>query len=757
MLTTLQTNLKSLGFGKDRPQEGSSNQPYITTPIPGNNDPLPENPLDNEDFLLRGGINAPADTFEDVERLFRYFKDLESPRGSLFTVKQNLLSKISIRTQASGIGVNDGVYTPLNTLAQAGMITFGGHIPKQGIIPIAGAATYSDQFITPTSVKSFENIPTPDIEAEIDVIGEEGGKGNRLVQLTQIKIDNSLKFKKKFKIKNQIARFDWNILSYAGGPNSALGIGGTRIKFATDPQQAPLRTGVNNSKKIRIGSKEVSISANKFQPISEEADQIIPLPLGASSNYNKITSNPDNIIDINKIVANSTEGYYNSFETSVYQSGSLLLSKTNPSLSTGSKENPIADFISPLGVSKQLGKISIQNGGSGLENGTITVQNLFNSSTPAYHIGKQEGFWQLTDTVSSVYDKPDIGGIYPLSNNIRMFDNNTFTLNTQQLQEKAILSREKGKDELPDFRATLIRDNGIKKSSTLSISPDYENAKNRAIEGPTDSRINYASPGQKGNIISYTKGKINSLGKVNITDRINALPLYRSSNVAATQEGDAGGTKNDLVKFRIASIDTNNPSKKTYTHFRAYIDSFSDQYNGSWNSQKYMGRGEAFYKYDHFKRDINISFTVAAQSKPEIMVMYRKLNYLASNLAPEYTSAGYMAGSLVQLTMGGWCYELPGFISSLTLDIPQESPWEIGINDKGTFDNTVKEMPHIIKVSGLTFTPIHTFRPAKMNLTKAMKKPDSNLRDENEYGNERYIALKAVNNNYDNKVNWYAK
>ncbi len=751
MLTTLQTNLKSLGFGKDRPQEGSSNQPYITTPIPGNNDPLPENSLDNEDFLLRGGINAPADTFEDVERLFRYFKDLESPRGALFTAKQNLLSKISIRTQASGIGVNDGVYTPLNTLAQAGMITFGGHIPKQGIIPIAGAATYSDQFITPTSVKSFENIPTPDVEAEIDVIGEEGGKGNRLVQLTQIKIDNSLKFKKKFKRKNQIARFDWNILSYAGGPSSALGIGKTSIRFATDPQQAPLRTGVNNSKKIRIGSKEVSISANKFQPIPEDTDQrIIELPIGASRDYNKITSNPNNVIDITKIIANSTEGYYNSFETSVYQSGSLLLSNTNPSLSTGSKENPIADFISPLGVSTKYIKLV---GGDSFElSGNLDV--FTNKGEGLASINKfGNGTWN-NQFQTSVY-KPK-----SLNSSTEIKNQNTLVLTQEQISSQ--FSNEKPNrfnpgSKIQDFRKTLIKDNQIKSSSTLSISPDYEQSQNKAVEGPLDSRINYASPGQKGNIISYTNGKRDNNGKIIITDRINALPLYRSSNVAATQEGDAGGTKNDLVKFRIASIDTNNPSKKVYTHFRAYIDSFSDQYNGSWTSQKYMGRGEMFYKYDNFKRDINMSFTVAAQSKPEIMVMYRKLNYLASNLAPEYTSAGYMAGSLIQLTMGGWCYELPGFISSLTLDIPQESPWEIGINDIGKFDNTVKEMPHIIKVSGLTFTPIHTFRPAKMDLTKAMKKPDPNLRDENEYGNERYIALKAVNNNYDNKVNWYAK
>ena len=135
--------------------------------------------------------------------------------------------------------------------------------------------------------------------------------------------------------------------------------------------------------------------------------------------------------------------------------------------------------------------------------------------------------------------------------------------------------------------------------------------------------------------------------------------------------------------------------------------------------------------------------------------MYRKLNYLASTLAPDYTPAGYMAGNLVQLTMGGWCYELPGFIRSLTLDVPEESPWEIGIDDEGLFDSTVKEMPHICRVTGLTFTPIHTFRPSIMKLTKSMSKPDDNLADNNEYGNQRYLALKATNNNYDSKVNWY--
>ena len=180
-------------------------------------------------------------------------------------------------------------------------------------------------------------------------------------------------------------------------------------------------------------------------------------------------------------------------------------------------------------------------------------------------------------------------------------------------------------------------------------------------------------------------------------------------------------------------------------HFRAFIDGFSDAYSAEWSAQKYMGRGEPLFKYGGFDRKISLSFTVAAQSKPELMIQYKKLNYLASNLAPYYSDAGYMSGPLVKLTMGGWCYDQPGFITSMTLDVPQESPWEITIDDNGNFDKSVKELPHIVKVSGFSFTPIHTFRPEKQELT--FDKNNGKLKS---YGEQRYLSLRSqYSNNYN--------
>jgi hypothetical protein len=147
------TAFKSLKFGNDRPGGGDSGQPYIKTPIERINSPV------NKDFLLRGGINTPLDAAEDVARLTKYFFDFRNPSGLLFTAKQNLLSRISPKTEASfglayggltnninpqtgiispnqnGGFFNAGVYTPLSTLTQAGVVAFGSHLNKQGIDP----------------------------------------------------------------------------------------------------------------------------------------------------------------------------------------------------------------------------------------------------------------------------------------------------------------------------------------------------------------------------------------------------------------------------------------------------------------------------------------------------------------------------------------------------------------------------------------------------------------------------------------------
>lgn len=282
------------------------------------------------------------------------------------------------------------------------------------------------------------------------------------------------------------------------------------------------------------------------------------------------------------------------------------------------------------------------------------------------------------------------GNTFPEMNRLTAFTQGAATFTQDQLIDKEPISQG---GQLTDFRKEInVNRAYAEKSGMLIKAPNYQ-TKN------IDQRLNYFDPGSKvRNRSSYTAGS-------GIVDAINGLYMYYSSAVNNT------GATNDLVKFRFAVIDPNEPKNKTFVHFRAFFNGgISDNMGATWNSFKYQGRGEDFFQYGGFSRDVSFGFIVMAQSKEELSIMYQKLNYLQSTLTPNYSAAGYMRGNIHQLTIGGYFYETPGVITSLNYTMPENSTWEIGINDEGSFDPTVKELTHRIEVQ-VNFKPIHRFIP----------------------------------------------
>jgi hypothetical protein len=162
----------------------------------------------------------------------------------------------------------------------------------------------------------------------------------------------------------------------------------------------------------------------------------------------------------------------------------------------------------------------------------------------------------------------------------------------------------------------------------------------------------------------------------------------------------------DFIPFRFEAVNTDKPQLSDFILFRAFLDSFNDNYNASHNEYNYNGRGETFYTYNNFKRSINFGFKIAAQSKEEIQPLYEKLNYLVSNTAPEYSSAGRIRTPFIKLTVGDWCNRVPGVLNSVGLSWNVNYPWEIR-NNEG-----ILMLPHVLDVE-VQFTPIHSFMPEK--------------------------------------------
>jgi hypothetical protein len=626
--------MKSLKYGNDQLGGGNSGQPYIQVPIP---DGFNDLQLSNNDFILRGGALVAKNSATDVLRLGKMFANTKSPNGLSFVAKQNLLSRTAVRTQTSGTP-NGGVYTPLSTLAEAGLVAFGTHLNKQGLNPFAGTGAYSNNSNL-YGVKIKNNQPSAE---------------NRLVNLYQAQ---QVDFESKpFGNGVTLNKGNINVLSYTGGPGSILGVGNTNITYA-DGQQ----TGLANSK---------NSTGRYYGPLTWTP----PISNAAySGDVNTINQINNSIFSGNFI---SLQSYSNDIINNVY------LSSTSYTTPTQYAANSVDRTANPLLVTQtpQPGAAPKQQ----------FVQNAF-----AY-----------TQGMINAEQKDAIG--------------------SPALQDFRQIIRAKNLSNLSSTQ--------IATSKAIGATPD---APDYGGKQAYESRFNIggnngSGPGYKGikNLVSYKNGS--GIGPI---DKINAEGVYQSSSVDTTKP------VNDLVKFRIAIIDNSDPTNKTFIHFRAFIDNFSDSYNANWNPVTYLGRGENFYTYSNYTRTVSMGWTVAAQSKEELIPMYKKLNYLASSLTPYYTSKGYMAGNLVQLTVGGYLYETVGIINSITYDIPEESPWEIGIDDDDGSDSTVKELSHIIRVTNFSFTPIQDFIPSVQPVG-------------DQDGLSRYISLSSGDsNNYINNGN----
>ena len=644
-LINLKTNLKSLKYGNDQFDGGSSNQPYIQTPIPENTG---EYGFLDSDFILRGGSKAVTDSLIDVKRLGKYFIDTKNPSGVLFVIKQNLLSRTAVRTQASTGLLNEGIYTPLSTLIEAGGVAFGLHVNKQGLNPFNGIG----------SLRTYNEVVNPELGEAFSIKSIDK---NRLILLAGSKITNTLSANP---LTTNISPNPINILTYGGGPDSIIGIGNTNIRFADQ------RTGLNNPELKNSGFFATS-------PEDKNDYSVFKRPL--------ISINGNKLLGLSNIYLNLSSSQFSGFNDD------------------GNVDALYRDI------------------------GQLTSLDTVASQSRVWE-GRNRSDYYITNQAYFAYTQKDLNDI-PSSVNPNRKIRDFRTLLRKNLTENQQLFDERSVGNVPGT------------GDVLNI-PDYA-TKN------IENRINLGDPGNKDskNLDSYTSGSSDVFGAASYQsyDKINVSPIYQSAGPQGTDNPNPDAVNNDLVKFRIGVYDLHTDNiLKNYIHFRAFLNQISDAYTAEWNDTKYIGRGEKFYTYGGFDRKFSLSWTVAAQSKVELIPMYKKLNYLASICAPDYSANGYMRGNIVTLTVGGYLYEQPGIITGLSYEMNDDNAtWEIGIDTDGGSDNSVKELPHLIKVTGFNFIPIHDFVPRLQQNGYGTFDKEKPYIDSNIYGPERFIALSA--------------
>ena len=260
----------------------------------------------------------------------------------------------------------------------------------------------------------------------------------------------------------------------------------------------------------------------------------------------------------------------------------------------------------------------------------------------------------------------------------------------------------------------LLNDN-IKNPSKVSAFDFVKSKSNDAIGDAVMkdfTRVEETTTGKAPEKISNEVKKETRVGlstNRRLTKYTNSFISFDSqySDKRNMQEPTTGqATVEDHIKFKFSII---NPDEddNINLYFRAFLSSFNDNFTGTWNSKKYLGRAEDFYTYGGFARSINIGFKAAAFSRNELKPIYKKLVVLASTTAPTYSNDnGFMRGTLVTSTVGDYIVDQPGFISSVDYSWQTGYPWEVKL--RGETEVDVQQLPHILDVS-LAFTPIHRF------------------------------------------------
>lgn len=120
-----------------------------------------------------------------------------------------------------------------------------------------------------------------------------------------------------------------------------------------------------------------------------------------------------------------------------------------------------------------------------------------------------------------------------------------------------------------------------------------------------------------------------------------------------------------------------------YIPFRATVSGISEQNSADWEEVTYIGRADKLFLYRGFSRDLNLIFSVYANSVKELIPMWKRIDYLTGLTRPaKYTSGvngalgQFIYPPMVTLRLGDMYNDQPCVITNVGLNIPDDTNWE---------------------------------------------------------------------------------
>ena len=130
----------------------------------------------------------------------------------------------------------------------------------------------------------------------------------------------------------------------------------------------------------------------------------------------------------------------------------------------------------------------------------------------------------------------------------------------------------------------------------------------------------------------------------------------------------------DLIPLRFERVNDGGT-----VYFRSLVSGLNESFTPGWENSRMLGSPFNFYSYTSVERKLTFNLKVYAMSQAELVMMWRRLEFLAHCAYPYQYNAGIIEPTLLYFTFGNLYVNKACFLDSLTYSIEDnENLWEIG-------------------------------------------------------------------------------
>ena len=226
---------------------------------------------------------------------------------------------------------------------------------------------------------------------------------------------------------------------------------------------------------------------------------------------------------------------------------------------------------------------------------------------------------------------------------------------------------------------SIVTKPGGGEQKTINVN-DLRPTNLKDVKNPTDAPSYSKSKGMRPFGESSIYGKLGDTlekkrGLSSNRDVLNQTGKFSKGDLNSVKYGGDGIEKMDLIPLRFQKV-----NDLSAVYFRAVISGFSETFTPTWESNKFLGNPFNFYSFTGIERKVGFTLKAYAMSQPELIMMWRRLEYLAKLTYPhEYISGYGVEPSLFYFTLGSMYVDKPAIITSLTYTInDNEQLWELG-------------------------------------------------------------------------------